>query len=81
MLVRHNGLIKLMVKGADNIIKKRLASSQPFYASSIDEYLRMFALKGLRTLLVAERIISEEEFKIFHDKENSLPEEDRARAK
>ena len=52
IIIRHNGVIKLMIKGADNVIKKRLAKDQPFI-NGIEDYLRAFALKGLRTLLIA----------------------------
>lgn len=81
IMIRHNGVIKLFVKGADNVIRKRLAQRQPFYMKSVEEYLNIFAIKGLRTLLVAERIVSEEEYRLFKDKENLLPEEGRAKAK
>jgi phospholipid-transporting ATPase len=51
VIVKVNGKIKLFIKGADSIIKKRLAPNQT-YMSTIDKYLHTFAIKGLRTLLV-----------------------------
>lgn len=36
IMVRHNGLIKLFIKGADNVIRKRFAQRQPFYLQSVE---------------------------------------------
>lgn len=52
VIVRINNKIKLFIKGADSIIKKRLAPNQ-VYLDTIDKYLHTFAIKGLRTLLIA----------------------------
>ena len=52
VIVKINGKIKLFIKGADSIIKKRLASNQ-VYMNTIDRHLHTFAVKGLRTLLIA----------------------------
>lgn len=35
ILIRHNKVIKLLVKGADNVIRKRLAKGQPYYKDSV----------------------------------------------
>jgi phospholipid-transporting ATPase len=51
VIVKVNDKIKLFIKGADSIIKKRLAPNQ-IYMNAIDKYLHTFAIKGLRTLLV-----------------------------
>lgn len=59
ILIKHNGVIKLFIKGADNVIRKRLAQRQPFYLQSVEDYLNIFAIKGLRTLLIAEKIVTE----------------------
>lgn len=54
-----------MTKGADSIIIERLAplsiDPQP-YLEGIKKRLEIFSRKGLRTLCMAERIISEEEW-------------------
>ena len=49
------GTIKMYSKGADNIIKQRLARNQHIH---IDQELDSFARIGLRTLLIAMRVIS-----------------------
>lgn len=63
VIVRHNGMIKMYIKGADNMIKMRLNKSeeQPF-ASEIYTKIDDFSKKGLRTLLLAMRILEEEEY-------------------
>ena len=59
VVVRDNGVIKMFVKGADNIIRDRLSrKEQPFLEynqSKLNEYSR----KGLRTLMVAMKVYSE----------------------
>lgn len=58
-----SGLIKMYVKGADSIIRARLRTDthQPFLAT-IDASLEEFSLKGLRTLCLAMKVISEAEY-------------------
>jgi phospholipid-transporting ATPase len=51
VIIKTGGKIKLFIKGADSIIKKRLAPNQ-IYMNTIDKYLHTFAIKGLRTLLI-----------------------------
>ncbi len=62
----EDGLIKLLIKGADNIIKARLKNKneQPFLRF-IEEKLDEFSRIGLRTLLMAMKILSEEEYQEF----------------
>jgi phospholipid-transporting ATPase len=55
VIVRDNGRIKMYIKGADNIIKARLAPNQTF---NLDYELDKFSTIGLRTLLIAMRYIS-----------------------
>ncbi|CAD8070330.1 unnamed protein product [Paramecium sonneborni] len=64
VIVRHNGVIKLYTKGADAIIKERLAPNQPFLAG-IDKKLDMFSRKGLRTLCLAMKVLDEQQFNQF----------------
>ena len=67
IIIRDNsGFIKLLTKGADNIIKARLHSErkQPFtkrISYQIDEWSKT----GFRTLLMAMRVVTEEEYKRF----------------
>ena len=56
-----DGKIKVMCKGADSIIQERLSNSESNkemekYAT---QHLEGYANSGLRTLLLAEKVISE----------------------
>ena len=59
VIIRHNDVIKMMIKGADKIIKDRLKKDvdQP-YADYVDSQLTKFSIKGLRTLCLAMKILS-----------------------
>lgn len=65
IIVRHEGKIKIMIKGADSYIIDRLAplslGPQP-YLEGVKKKLEIFSRKGLRTLCMAERILSESEW-------------------
>ena len=70
-----SGLIKLYTKGADVVIKKRLSKEvQQRFMSKIDHYVDNFSLKGLRTLLVAMRVISDEEYADIKSKMDAVIE-------
>jgi magnesium-transporting ATPase (P-type) len=77
VVIREDGLIKMYTKGADSIVKARLARGQTF---SLDDELHKFSVVGLRTLLIAMRVISEEEYSAFRKKGGSLPEEGKEKA-
>mmetsp|Transcript_8430 Transcript_8430/g.7962 ORF Transcript_8430/g.7962 Transcript_8430/m.7962 type:complete len:257 (+) Transcript_8430:1-771(+) len=55
-----NNDIKVMCKGADSIIYPRLKSRE--FVQETDESLEKFAAEGLRTLLLAEKTITEQEY-------------------
>ncbi|KAH8811507.1 P-type ATPase-like protein [Xylogone sp. PMI_703] len=58
-----NGQIILFCKGADSIIYSRLKrGEQPELRRVTAEHLEVFAREGLRTLCIAQRILSEEEY-------------------
>ncbi|KAH7116846.1 hypothetical protein B0J11DRAFT_102465 [Dendryphion nanum] len=58
-----NGKIMLFCKGADSMIYSRLIpGEQRELRASTGEHLEMFAREGLRTLCIAQREISEEEY-------------------
>ena len=65
--------MKLFVKGADAIIKDRLGQNQPYLDPTIN-YLEEFSRIGLRCLLMACRLLSEDEYKTFDHKFNNLPD-------
>ncbi|KAL4486127.1 hypothetical protein ABPG72_012180 [Tetrahymena utriculariae] len=73
VIIRDGNVIKLYIKGADSIIKSRLHTTkqQPFLDKTND-YLTQFSLIGLRTLMMAMKILSEEEYQDFKRKMNSL---------
>lgn len=66
VIVRHNGKIKMFLKGADSIILSRLklTDKQPF-KSKIEKKLEFFSKKGLRTLCLALRYLTEDEYQEF----------------
>lgn len=55
-----NDEIKVLCKGADSIIEKRLKYKENM--SITNDYLEEYANEGLRTLLLAEKTISETEY-------------------
>ena len=63
-----DGHIKMFTKGADSIIKARLDNNQldKRMWSDIDTFLNKASAKGLRTLLMAMRVIDPDEFKEFN---------------
>ena len=66
VIVKEKGLIKLFCKGADSIIKERMSPNTPFQILKQGEYyIDKFSKKGLRTLFVSMKILSQEEYDIF----------------
>jgi magnesium-transporting ATPase (P-type) len=61
-VVKWDDRIFMFAKGADNIIDSRLRGSQSSFAQ---EELHKLSIKGFRTLMVACKIISDEEWKSF----------------
>ena len=62
-----DGLIKMYTKGADSVIKERLDPVQkvPEMMEQVEEFLTKASVKGLRTLLMAMRVLDEGEYKAF----------------
>ncbi|KAL5341511.1 hypothetical protein BJX70DRAFT_358989 [Aspergillus crustosus] len=61
-----DGSIKLFCKGADSIIYSRLApGKQQELRKNTAQHLELFAREGLRTLCVADRELSEEEYRTW----------------
>ncbi|KAK5131718.1 hypothetical protein LTR08_000607 [Meristemomyces frigidus] len=62
-----DGKIMLFCKGADSVIYSRLKNrEQPELRRQTAEHLEMFAREGLRTLCIAQRELSEEEYRIWN---------------
>jgi phospholipid-translocating ATPase len=58
-----DGSIKLFCKGADSMIYSRLVKGEQTELKQVTaEHLEMFAREGLRTLCIAEKDLTEEEF-------------------
>jgi len=57
-----NGRIKLLCKGADNVIAERLENPKADLVITTENHLMDFARDGLRTLLIAERELSVKEY-------------------
>lgn len=60
VIIRRNNRIILYCKGADNVIYDRLGLNQHEIKNRTQEHLNKFAGEGLRTLVLAERVISEQ---------------------
>ncbi|KAL1955584.1 hypothetical protein VTO42DRAFT_8387 [Malbranchea cinnamomea] len=62
-----DGKIILFCKGADSVIYSRLApGQQQELRKTTAEHLEMFAREGLRTLCIAQRELSEEEYQMWN---------------
>lgn len=70
----RGGPIKMYMKGADSIVKARLSKNSKL---DLDEYLGRFSRIGLRTLLIAMRTISDDEYRTFKDNVGKLPSTDK----
>jgi phospholipid-transporting ATPase len=69
-----DNVLKLYVKGADNVILERLLKNQQ--TESTLRHLKEYAQEGLRTLCIACKIVSEEEARnwlaIYHEASTSI---------
>ena len=66
IIIKEEGLYKLYIKGADSIIEERLNNSTP--KSILDKakyYVNLFSDKGYRTLYIAMRILTKNEYEEF----------------
>jgi magnesium-transporting ATPase (P-type) len=63
----EKGVITLLSKGADSVISKLLSDDNKFgLIGKVNSYLEDFGRKGLRTLMIARKIISKEDYKQFY---------------
>lgn len=68
----QNGKILLFIKGADDMIKSKLSlNSSHEFLEVINNNLRSYAERGLRTLMVGFRVIEESEFSAWKIKYDS----------
>ena len=79
------GNIKVMCKGADSVLLPLLRNTEDPEVSALisqtNEYLDMYAKTGLRTLLIVEKTISDQEYEVwslkYKNAAESLTERDR----
>ena len=62
IIIRHEGVIKHLMKGADSIIIKRLAKDAQPYLEKTKNLLEKFSLEGLRTLCYSMKVISQQDY-------------------
>ena len=66
VIVKDKGVIKLYCKGADSIIKARIATDNPHQVLKQGEYyVDKFSKQGYRTLFISMKVLSQEEFDSF----------------
>ena len=77
VIVRHNGKIKLYMKGADNMVLAKLdrRTEQPFL-QQVTSQIKGFSNQGLRTLLVGVKFLTEEQYRAFDLKYQACSESD-----
>jgi magnesium-transporting ATPase (P-type) len=63
---KHDGNIRVMCKGADSIVIPLLKKGQEAKIKKTQEFLDDFSKEGLRTLVIAEKIISEADYTIWN---------------
>ncbi|KAI3452964.1 hypothetical protein Pfo_009627 [Paulownia fortunei] len=64
----EEGKLLLLCKGADSVMFERLAENGREYEEQTREHVNEYADAGLRTLILAYRELSEEEYKVFDEK-------------
>ena len=82
VIVRDRGLIKVYCKGADSIIEERLSKNTPeSILRQCKYYVNKFSAQGFRTLFIAMKILSEEEYEDYASKlkEALMSQEDKDR--
>ena len=62
IILKHEGVIKHLMKGADSIIIQRLKAGEQPYLDKTKKLLEKFSLRGLRTLCYSMRVLSDQEY-------------------
>ena len=69
VIVKDRGIIKVYVKGADSIIEDRLSKKTPELILKLCKYyVEKFSAQGFRTLFIAMKILSQEEYNQYEEK-------------
>ena len=65
--ISNNNIIKLYCKGADSIIEERLSEKTPkVFLTQCKHYVDKFSALGFRTLFIAMKVLSQEEYDKFN---------------
>ncbi|KAH9707647.1 putative phospholipid-transporting ATPase 9 [Citrus sinensis] len=64
----EEGKILLLCKGADSVMFDRLAKNGRDFEVETRDHVNKYADAGLRTLILAYRVLDEEEYKVFNEK-------------
>ena len=71
VIIKDNDMIKLYIKGADTIIRKRLTNNtNENILKKCQDSVDYFSSKGFRTLLIGMKILSQKEYDDFAEKLN-----------
>ena len=83
VVIKHNGVYKMLAKGADSAILERLSKKEQPFEKEIRKKLSEYSKEGLRTLCMGCKIFSEQEVQKLkdeclridqaHDKDKILP--------
>lgn len=70
----HTGEIVLYSKGADTTMLPALSSNDEnnIASASIQQYLQSYARQGLRTLVMAKRMLTEQEYETWRQKHDEV---------
>jgi len=66
----------IVMKGADNVVKQRLAPRQ-YFLQEADRKVQENSTKGLRTLLLCFKLIELQQYQQFHESICNLTEKDK----
>ncbi|KAK8960095.1 putative phospholipid-transporting ATPase 8 [Platanthera guangdongensis] len=67
IIVTEEGQILIFCKGADSAIFSRLAKDEQMYVPATRDHINEYSESGLRTMVVAYRMVNEEEFNIWYE--------------
>ena len=66
IIVREDNCVKMYIKGADNVIEKRLSPNSPvIFLNQAKKYVNQFSAMGYRTLFVGMKVITNEEYEVI----------------
>ena len=66
VIVKEKNIIKLYIKGADNIIEQRLSKdTNKEILTNCKKYVNYFSSQGYRTLFIGMKVLSKEEYDAF----------------